>query len=320
MCGIIGYVGPREAVPCSWGGSRRSSTAGTTPRASWSSPTARLDRVRAPGKLDNLLAKLEERTLSGSLGLGHTRWATHGAPNESNAHPHVDARERVAVIHNGIIENFLPLKRRLEGEGWRFSSDTDTEVVANLVSSHLEAAGSLREAVARAVAELEGCTPSPSSRARRGGAEPEIVAARKGPPLVLGLGEGEQFLGSDPAALLARTRDVIFLDNGDVARLDRGRRRDLGRAPASAVERRVQHLDWDPIQTEKGGYRHFMLKEIHEQPQAVQDTFAGRVDFARAARRARGRGHHARGAWRAIERVHLLACGTSWHAAWSASS
>jgi glucosamine--fructose-6-phosphate aminotransferase (isomerizing) len=313
MCGIIGYVGPREAVPVLLAGLEALEYRGYDSAGVVVVADGRLDRVRAPGKLPNLLAKLEGLTLSGSLGLGHTRWATHGAPNESNAHPHVDARERVAVIHNGIIENFLPLKRRLEGEGWRFSSDTDTEVVANLVSSHLEAAGSLREAVARAVAQLEGLYAFAVIASPRNGSEPEIVAARKGPPLVLGIGEGEQFLGSDPAAMLARTRDVIFLDNGDVARLTAAGIEIWDRS-GERVERRVQHLDWDPIQTEKGGYRHFMLKEIHEQPQAVQDTFGGRVNFAARRIELEGVGITPEELGR-IERVQLLACGTSWHSA-----
>jgi len=311
MCGIIGYVGPQEAVPILLEGLKALEYRGYDSAGVVVASNGHLERVRAPGKLSNLLEKLEERTLGGSLGLGHTRWATHGPPNESNAHPHVDARERVAVIHNGIIENFLPLKRRLAGEGWRFTSDTDTEVVANLVSSHLEGAGSLREAVARAVAELEGMYAFAVIAEQGDGAEAEIVAARKGPPLVLGIGDGEQFLGSDPAAMLARTRDVVFLDNGDVARLTRDGVEVYDRA-GERVERKVRRLDWDPIQTEKGGYRHFMLKEIHEQPQAVQDTFAGRVDFEKRRIDLGDLGIAPEELAR-VERLHLLACGTSWH-------
>ncbi|HLE82815.1 MAG TPA: glutamine--fructose-6-phosphate transaminase (isomerizing) [Thermoanaerobaculia bacterium] len=311
MCGIIGYVGPREAVPILLQGLQALEYRGYDSAGVVVASNGSLDRVRAPGKLHNLVEKLEQRSLHGSLGLGHTRWATHGVPNEANAHPHVDARERVAVIHNGIIENFLALKRRLAGEGWRFSSDTDTEVVANLVSSHLERAGSLRQAVAAAVAELEGMYAFAVIAA--GAKEPEIVAARKGPPLALGLAAGEQFLGSDPAAMLAHTKDVIFLENGDLARLTAAGV-ELWDAGGSRVERPVHHLQWDPVQTEKGGYKHFMLKEIHEQPQAVQDTFGGRVLFEANRVELDELGIPPEELAR-IERLHLVACGTSWHAA-----
>ena len=311
MCGIIGYVGPREAVPILLQGLQALEYRGYDSAGVVVASNGSLDRVRAPGKLRNLLEKLERQTLHGTLGLGHTRWATHGAPNEANAHPHVDERERLAVIHNGIIENFLALKRRLEGEGWRFSSETDTEVVANLVSSHLERTGSLREAVAGAVAELEGMYAF--AVIAKGAEEPEIVAARYGPPLVLGLASGESFLGSDPSAMLAHTKDVIFLENGDLARLTSSSV-ELWDREGSRVERPVHHLQWDPVQTEKGGYKHFMLKEIHEQPQAVQDTFGGRVLFEANRVELEEIGIPADELAR-IERLHLLACGTSWHAA-----
>ena len=311
MCGIIGYVGPREAVPILLQGLQALEYRGYDSAGVVVASNGTLDRVRAPGKLRNLLEKLERQTLHGTLGLGHTRWATHGAPNETNAHPHVDERERLAVIHNGIIENFLALKRRLEGEGWRFSSETDTEVVANLVSSHLERTGSLREAVAAAVAELEGMYAF--AVIAKGAEEPEIVAARYGPPLVLGLASGESFLGSDPSAMLAHTKDVIFLENGDLARLTASSV-ELWDREGSRVERPVHHLQWDPVQTEKGGYKHFMLKEIHEQPQAVQDTFGGRVLFEANRVELEELGIPVDELAR-IERLHLLACGTSWHAA-----
>ncbi len=309
MCGIIGYVGPREATPILLDGLKALEYRGYDSSGVVVVSDGHLERVRAPGKLGNLLARLEEHPVSGSPGLGHTRWATHGAPNETNAHPHVDARERVAVIHNGIIENFLPLKRRLQAEGWEFRSETDTEVVANLVSSHLETAPDLLSAVAATAAELEGLYAFAVVAAADG----EIVAVRHGPPLVLGLADGEQFLASDPTALIPHTRSVLFLENGDLARLTAGgvEVRDASGAP---VERPPQRLDWDPIQVEKGGYKHFMLKEIHEQPQAVQDTFAGRVSFE--ALRVDLEGLNLPDPVLAgLDRVHLLACGTSWHAA-----
>ena len=332
MCGIVGYVGQREVVPLLMEGLRRLEYRGYDSAGVVAVDGAELRTLKAEGKLDRLREKLVHQPLPGHYGLGHTRWATHGPPSERNAHPMVDARRRVALIHNGIIENFLPLKRRLLAEGWTFSSDTDTEVVANLISSYLD--GSLRDAVARACAELEGmyafavvaADPSEGGAGGAGGAAgaghgtgpggddaQEIVATRLGPPLVIGLAQGEQYLSSDPSALLAHTRDVIFLENGDLASLRPSGVRIWDRA-GRPVERPVQHLNWDPVQAEKGGFKHFMLKEIHEQTQAVQDTMGARVDF-----------EHGRilldtvklpaSELRRLDRIHLLACGTSWHAA-----
>jgi glucosamine--fructose-6-phosphate aminotransferase (isomerizing) len=265
--------------------------------------------VKAEGKLDRLKEKLEKHPLTGCYGLGHTRWATHGPPSERNAHPMVDSRGRLALIHNGIIENFLPLKKRLIAEGWTFKSDTDTEVVANLISSYLD--GDLRAAVSRAVKELEGMYAFAVVSIETEGQE--IVAARQGPPLVVGLAQGEQFLASDPAALLAYTKDVMFLENGDIARLTPAGIEIQDRA-GQPVQRRVQRLNWDPIQAEKGGYKHFMLKEIHEQPQVVQETFGGRVDFENG-RVLLDTIQITKEEIERIERLHLLACGTSWHSA-----
>ncbi|HXO28620.1 MAG TPA: glutamine--fructose-6-phosphate transaminase (isomerizing) [Thermoanaerobaculia bacterium] len=338
MCGIVGYVGQREVVPLLMDGLRRLEYRGYDSAGVVAVGGGELRTLKAEGKLDRLREKLAHQPLPGHYGLGHTRWATHGPPSERNAHPMVDSRHRLALIHNGIIENFLPLKRRLLAEGWTFTSDTDTEVIANLISSYLD--GSLRDAVARACAELEGMyafavvaagrAPGHSAGGAagvdghghdgdgRGGGDSgddaqEIVAARLGPPLVIGLAQGEQYLSSDPTALLAHTRDVIFLENGDLASLRPSGVRIWDRA-GRPVERPVQHLNWDPVQAEKGGYKHFMLKEIHEQTQAVQDTMGARVDF-----------EHGRilldtvklpaSELRRIDRIHLLACGTSWHAA-----
>ncbi|HVT59912.1 MAG TPA: glutamine--fructose-6-phosphate transaminase (isomerizing) [Thermoanaerobaculia bacterium] len=339
MCGIVGYVGSREVVPLLMEGLRRLEYRGYDSAGLVAVQDGALKTLKSEGKLDRLRERLEREPLAGHYGLGHTRWATHGAPSERNAHPMVDSRGRLALIHNGIIENFLPLKKRLESEGWTFSSDTDTEVVANLISSYLD--GDLRAAVARACRELQGmyafavvATPhgphradrleaagangaGASAGARAGGAAAEsgqeIVAARNGPPLVIGLARGEQFLASDPTALLSHTRDVIFLENGDLARLTPAGV-EIWDRQGQPVSRPVQHLNWDPVQAEKGGYKHFMLKEIHEQPQAVQDTLAGRVDFAEGRIRLEGLRLGERELER-IERLHLLACGTSWHAA-----
>ncbi|HYO12631.1 MAG TPA: glutamine--fructose-6-phosphate transaminase (isomerizing) [Thermoanaerobaculia bacterium] len=309
MCGIVGYVGNREVVPLLMDGLRRLEYRGYDSAGVVAVLDGELQTAKAEGKLDRLKEKLEKHPLAGRYGLGHTRWATHGPPSERNAHPMVDSRRRLALIHNGIIENFLPLKKRLMAEGWTFNSDTDTEVVANLISSYLN--GDLRSAVAKAVAELEGMYAFAVVTVENEGQE--IVAARQGPPLVIGLARDEQFLASDPAALLVHTKDVVFLENGDLARLTPAGV-DIQDRQGRPVERPVQRLNWDPIQAEKGGYKHFMLKEIHEQPQAVQDTFAGRVDFERA-QILFDTVKLTREEIQRMERLHLLACGTSWHSA-----
>jgi len=307
MCGIVGYVGQREVVPLLMDGLRRLEYRGYDSAGVVAVQDGELLTAKAEGKLDRLKEKLEKQPLSGHYGLGHTRWATHGPPSERNAHPMVDSRRRLALIHNGIIENFLPLKKRLIAEGWTFSSDTDTEVVANLISSYLD--GDLRAAVAKAVKELEGMYAFAVVSIETEGQE--IVAARQGPPLVIGLCEGEQFLASDPAALLVYTKDVIFMENGDLARLTPAGVEVWDRA-GKPVDRTVHRLNWDPVQAEKGGFKHFMLKEIHEQPQAVQETFGGRVDFERAEILL-DTIKMTKEEVQKIERLQLLACGTSWH-------
>jgi glucosamine--fructose-6-phosphate aminotransferase (isomerizing) len=311
MCGIVGYVGTREVVPLLMDGLRRLEYRGYDSAGVVVVRDGELQTSKAEGKLDRLKEKLEKQPLAGRYGLGHTRWATHGPPSERNAHPMVDSRRRVALIHNGIIENFLPLKKRLIAEGWTFTSDTDTEVVANLISSYLDDDGGhdLRHAVARACRELEGMYAFAAVTTESDGQE--IVAARQGPPLVIGLCDGEQFLASDPSALLVHTKDVIFLENGDLARLAPGGV-EIWDRQGNQVERPVQRLNWDPIQAEKGGYKHFMLKEIHEQTQAVQDTFAGRVDFENA-QILFDTIKLSEDELRQVKRIHLLACGTSWH-------
>ena len=316
MCGIVGYVGHRDVVPLLMDGLGRMEYRGYDSAGIVAVADGRFQTARAEGKLENLRVKLAAAPITGVYGLGHTRWATHGPPSERNAHPMVDSKGRVALIHNGIIENFLPLKKRLLAEGWTFSSDTDTEVVANLISSYLDGS-TLHEAVARAVAEVEGMYAFAAVATAGNGQE--IVATRQGPPLVLGLGganDHEQFLASDPAALLAYTRNVIFLENGDLAVLTPEKIEifDRGGRLLGASERPIQRLNWDPVQAEKGGYKHFMAKEIHEQPQAVQDTFAGRVDFETAEILFDTVTLPAE-ELKKIERLHLLACGTSWHSA-----
>jgi glutamine---fructose-6-phosphate transaminase (isomerizing) len=314
MCGIVGYVGERDVAPLLMDGLHRLEYRGYDSAGLVAVADGELRTLKAEGKLEHLRQKLAHQALPGHYGLGHTRWATHGPPSERNAHPMVDSRRRLALIHNGIIENFLALKKRLLAEGWTFGSDTDTEVVANLISSYLDGSNLLR-AVARACAELEGMYAFAVVAAGKPGdaEDQEIVAARQGPPLVIGLAQGEQYLASDPTALLAHTRDFIFLENGDLASL-RPQGVQVWDRASRPVERAVQHLNWDAVQAEKGGYKHFMLKEIHEQSQAVQDTLAARVDFE-SGQILLDTVKLATADLRQIERLHLLACGTSWHAA-----
>jgi glucosamine--fructose-6-phosphate aminotransferase (isomerizing) len=308
MCGIVGYVGQREVVPLLLNGLRSLEYRGYDSAGVVVLRDGELEAVKAEGKLDRLIEKLDEQPLGGAYGLGHTRWATHGVPSERNAHPVVDAQQRVALIHNGIIENFLPLKEEVIEQGWQFISDTDTEVVANLISSFLE--DHLSVAMAKTVKKLEGMYALAAVSTQS--ATQEIVAARNGPPLVLGIGEGENFLASDPAALLAHTRDVIFLENGDLARLTPDTI-EIWDASGEKAERSRVRLDWDPIQVEKGGFKHFMLKEIHDQPQAIQDTFGGRVDFEEGTVGFENL-ELTSSELAGIRGLHILACGTSWYA------
>jgi glucosamine--fructose-6-phosphate aminotransferase (isomerizing) len=310
MCGIVGYVGEKQVVPVLLDGLKRLEYRGYDSAGVAVVRNGTIDTCKAEGKLERLVARLDEAPLAGSHGLGHTRWATHGPPSERNAHPMMDSRRRLALIHNGIIENFLPLKKRLMDEGWTFESDTDTEVIANLISSRLD--GDLLAAVLAARSELEGMYAFAVVTTAGGNGDQEIVAARQGPPLILGLGDGEQYLASDPAALVAHTRDVVFLENGDVARIT-PHSAEVFDGSGTPVERPAQRLDWDPVQADKAGYRHYMLKEIHEQTQAVQDTFAGRVDFA-TGRVAFEDFSGVEERLAAADRLHILACGTSWHA------
>ncbi len=308
MCGIVGYVGGRDAVPVILDGLRRLEYRGYDSAGIAVVSGGELLRRRAAGKLGNLAESLAREPFAGDWGVGHTRWATHGRPTEENAHPHQDGAGRIVVVHNGIIENHLELKARLQAQGHRFVSQTDTEVVAHLVASHYQ--GSLEAATRRALGELRGVYALVLLHKD----EPRLLlAARLGPPLVIGLGEGEHFIASDIPALLPHTRDFLFLEDGDVAAVTPDSVRITSHAGA-AVTRAPQRIAWDPVQAEKGGFRHFMLKEIHEQPRAMRDTLVGRIsleegevhleELGPAAERLRG-----------ADRAVLLACGTSWHAA-----
>jgi glutamine---fructose-6-phosphate transaminase (isomerizing) len=308
VCGIVGYVGSRDAVRVIVEGLRRLEYRGYDSAGIAVVSGGQLRRRRAAGKLVNLEESLRADPLVGDYGLGHTRWATHGRPSEENAHPHQDCHGRIVVVHNGIIENYLALRERLAGAGHRFVTQTDTEIIAHLVEEHYQ--GSLELAVRGAVLELEGIY----SLVFLHESEPEtLVAARLGPPMVIGIGEGERFLASDIPALLPYTRDFVFLEDGDVATVTPGSSRVVA-ASGEAVVRPIQRITWDPVQAEKGGFRHFMLKEIHEQPRAVRDTLLGRISLEEGAVHLAELGPAAE-ALRQARRVVLLACGTSWHAA-----
>ncbi len=307
MCGIIGYIGYQEVVPVLLDGLRRLEYRGYDSAGMAVMGRAEgIQILRAAGKLVNLEQLAYHSPLHGTVGLGHTRWATHGAPTEANAHPQTDTAGSVAVIHNGILENYPALRTELLGAGVTLSSDTDTELIAHLLA---RGRGGLAQRVVEVMPRLHGQFAVVTlSRV-----EPDVVVAfRQGPPLVVGLGEGENMVASDVTALLHRTRRVMYLENGDVAVVRREGVEVLDGA-GRPVQRRVETLDWDPGRVEKGGFRHFMLKEIFEQPDAVRNTVRAHLDSARTGVDLEGMGV-SRARLEEVERVHLVACGTSWHA------
>src|ERR1035438_6716173 len=309
MCGIVGYIGHQKAVPIILDGLRRLEYRGyDSAGIAVLNGDNHLSVRRAEGKLRNLEEAIRLNPLDGPYGIGHTRWATHGRPTEENAHPHRDCSGDIVVVHNGIVENYLSLKARLAAEGHIFKTETDTEVIAHLVETHFK--GNLEEAVREAVKELTGVF----AMAVLSRLDPnKIVAARSGPPVVIGLGDGEYFVASDVPAILSHTRGPSFLADGDMAVLtpDGVLLSDfLGRP----VKRQVSHVLWDPIMAEKGGYKHFMLKEINEQPRAVRDTILGRVGQETGRIFLDEMDITAR-EFRAFSSVRIIACGTSWHAA-----
>jgi glucosamine--fructose-6-phosphate aminotransferase (isomerizing) len=307
MCGIVGYVGPRDAAPLLVEGLRKLEYRGYDSAGIAAFTNSHVEVRRAVGKLDNLATLLRERPLGGTPGIGHTRWATHGRPSEHNAHPH--RAGKVVLIHNGIIENYLELRAALQGRGRTFASETDTEVISHLIDEHVQAGVGLAEATRRAVRTLVG---SYSIVVLSENEPDRLVAAKSATPIVLGLGEGENFVASDIPAMLEHTRRVVFLEDGEVAELTADRIA-LTTFDGTPIERPPRVVSWDPVTAQKGGYKHFLLKEIHEQPQAIIDTMRGRVlqesgdvqldaDVAAFLDRT------------PIERAILVACGTAWHA------
>jgi len=316
MCGIVGYVGKKSVVPIIIEGLRRLEYRGYDSAGIAVAGNGNgLQLRRAEGKLRNLEEVIRLKPLDGTYGIGHTRWATHGRPTEENAHPHRDCTGKIVVVHNGIVENYLSLKKKLVEEGHKFTTETDTEVIAHLIEKYSSSPGnghrrSLEDAVRQAVKQLTGVF----ALAVISSDEPnKIVAARNGPPAVIGLGNDEYFVASDVPAILHHTRDIFFLADGDMAIVtaDGVQLTDFDGKP---VVRQVQHVMWDPILAEKGGFKHFMLKEIYEQPRAVRDTTLGRV--------SQETGHIfldqmeiSEAEFRSAKKINIIACGTSWHAA-----
>lgn len=307
MCGIVGAVAQRDVAEILIEGLRRLEYRGYDSAGMAIIDGERMNRIRRVGKVSELTTALAEEPLAGGSGIAHTRWATHGQPNEANAHPHVSG-ENIAVVHNGIIENHQQLRERLEGEGFRFVSETDTEVIAHLIEYELRTAGSLLAAVQAARKQLHGAYGTAVIDRR----DPSrLVVARSGSPLVIGLGIGENFVASDQLALLPVTRDFIFLEEGDVAEITR---RDVTIVDQydQPVEREAQQSDIQHDAGEKGPYKHFMLKEIYEQPAAISNTLEGRITEKGVVTEAFGAG--ANDLLANIDFVQIIACGTSYHA------
>lgn len=316
MCGIVGYIGPKNATPILISGLEKLEYRGYDSAGVATIDSGSFQVFRAEGKLarlkgilkenNQLEAEVSENGLPARIGIGHTRWATHGKPSETNAHPHV--AEQVCVVHNGIIENYVSLRKRLQGEGCTFSSETDTEIAAHLINFHLKSSNSLLEAVRKSVSELQG---SYALVVMALDAPDKLVVARNATPVIVGVAEGEAFVASDIPAILEHTRDFYVLEDGELAEISVGSIHI--ESNGKKVERGITRVQWDPITAEKGGFRHFMLKEIHEQPRVVTETFRGRINpqegtvFLDDVTLTEAD-------LKAVERMYIVACGTAWHA------
>jgi glucosamine--fructose-6-phosphate aminotransferase (isomerizing) len=321
MCGIIGYIGKRQAGPVLLDGLRRLEYRGYDSAGVAVLDDGRMDTRKKQGKIDEGLAALIQRkAVSGQLGIGHTRWATHGEPSDENSHPHLDQSEHIAVVHNGVIENFDQLKQQLAESGHAFQSATDTEVLAHLIGQHYEQfkgetprdgqTHPLTKAVISALKEVIGtygiavvCTHHPDI----------IVGARRGSPLIVGVGNEENFLASDAAAIVSHTRQVVYLNDLDVVTVSTGDFR-VERLDSAAAEFQISRLEFEEEAVEKGGYAHFMLKEIFEQPRAVKNAMRGRINYEEATSKLGGL-NLTPAELRAVDRIVIPSCGTSWHAA-----
>ena len=310
MCGIIGYLGPKEVVPILIDGLRRLEYRGYDSAGVAVVRNGLIERRRSAGKLVNLEQAIDTQPLEGLYGVGHTRWATHGRPTEENAHPHQDCTGKIVVVHNGIIENYLDLKQELQKRGHNFVTETDTEIIAHLIEQEMAADHKLEEAARRALLHMRGLFAFVAISTE----DPEkIIAVRNGPPIVVGIGENEFFVASDTPAILSHTRDVVFLGDEEMAVITR-RGVEFTNFAGTPVSKATQRVLWDPIMAEKSGYRHFMLKEIFEQPRAAEETLLGRfsIDTGRVFLEEIA---ITEADLRRINKVALIACGTSWHAA-----
>ena len=311
MCGIVGYIGPRDATPIILNGLKRLEYRGYDSAGLAVLQAGKIEVRRDAGKLSRLTELVQETPVSGSPGIGHTRWATHGAPNARNAHPHLGSTKRVVIVHNGIVENFLELRNELAAEGVKFNSDTDTEVIVQLVERHIASGLDLTEAARRTFQQIQGAHGIVLLSAD----EPDkMVCARIGNAggVVIGLGEGENFIASDIPAILEHTRRVIFLESRQMAVVTRDAV-SVETLEGAAIRPQVHSVSWDAVSAEKGEYRHFMQKEIHEQVRSLTDTLAGRVDF-NAGRIRLPELNLTPGLARKIEKIYLTACGTAAYA------
>ncbi|WP_108024152.1 glutamine--fructose-6-phosphate transaminase (isomerizing) [Melghirimyces profundicolus] len=306
MCGIVGYIGPKQAQNILLEGLRKLEYRGYDSAGLAVYQDGKLKVEKAEGPLSALEERLNGQPLHGEMGIGHTRWATHGKPSDENSHPHVDGKQQFAVVHNGIIENYLELKEELQEKGYAFTSETDTEVIAHLLADLDD--GDLVSTVRKAVARMEGAYALAIAHVD----EPDkLVAVRLASPLIVGVGDGENFIASDIPAILEHTRDVYVLDDGEMAVLTRDGV-ELSTTDGKPVSRDLMHVTWDAATAEKGGYEHFMLKEIHEQPKAIRDTLAGRikdglVDLSQEISLSAEE-------LKRFDKIHFVACGTAYHA------
>jgi glucosamine--fructose-6-phosphate aminotransferase (isomerizing) len=311
MCGIVGYVGNKQVVPLIIDGLRKLEYRGyDSAGIAVVNEDHNLEIRRAEGKLRNLEETIRLSPLDGTYGIGHTRWATHGRPTEENAHPHRDCTGRVVVVHNGIIENYLQLKERLRKSDHHFVTETDTEIMAHLIEEYLKHDTSFEQAVRSAVSELRGIFALSIINAD----EPDtIIAVRQGPPVVIGLGDREFFVASDIPPILQHTRDVFFLGDGEIAVINRDAVR-VTDFEGNSVQPSIQRITWDPIMAEKGGFKHFMLKEIYEQPRSVRDTVQGRISLDSGQVFLDEMSNITEADFKQFTSIKIAACGTSWHA------
>ena len=307
MCGIIGYIGPRDVVPLILNGLKKLEYRGYDSAGIAVIENGKIERRRVKGKISSLEKELMEHPLSGLYGIGHTRWATHGRPSTENAHPHTDCTGEIVIVHNGIIENYLSIKDRLLKKGHVFKTETDTEVIAHLIEDYFET--TLEMAVQRAVRDLQGAYSIVAVSTR----DPQkIVVAKDGAPAVVGIGESEYFVSSDVNPLLQYTKSVVFLEDREMAVVDTGRVKFLN-FKADIIDKKIERLSWSPLMIEKKGYKHFMLKEIFEQPRVIRDTLNGRVSLDTETVDLDDIGLDM-SVLKSVKRMVFIACGTSYHA------